>query len=146
MLVRRAIAICRCVSGRSRVRSASLLAVMPGGLPHLVGAKSDRACSSTYRSVEHRHREDGHDNSRPVSISVHEHLKPTIIDTRTMSRATPGCCTRNSFYLRDFDAWAGRLVETAILPDQRSSEERCKLNWSRMRRTVCSTRSSIVLG
>ena len=59
--------------------TACLFAVMTGGLLHLVGAKSNRTCSSTYRSVEHCHREDGNDDSCPIGFSFHEHLKPTTI-------------------------------------------------------------------
>jgi hypothetical protein len=79
MLVRGAIAICRFVPGRARMMSTGLLAVMTAGLLHLVGAKSNRTRGSTYRSVEDCHGEDGHDDSGPIGISFHKHLKPTTI-------------------------------------------------------------------
>lgn len=144
MLVRRAIA--RFVSGRGRMMSTGLLAVMAGGLLRLVGAKSNRTRRSTYRSVENCHRKDGHNDSRPLGISLHKHFKPITNCIWPWRMQLSDAATRLRFHLRDFDARAGRFVDTVILPDQRSSEERCKLNWSRMRNTVCSTRSSIVLG
>jgi hypothetical protein len=63
--------------------STRLLAVMTGGLLRLVGAKSNRTRRSTYRSVENRHRKDGHNDSRPIGFSFHERLKPTTITVST---------------------------------------------------------------
>ena len=73
-------------------------------------------------------------------------LVQTSLEKLALLVAKRDLASKLVFHLLDFDPGNGRLVETVMLPDQRSSEERCKLNWSRMRNTVCSTRSSIVLG
>jgi len=48
-----------------------ILAIVTGRLLRVLGAKSNRTRSRAHRSIEHRHRTNGNDDSCRAGVSIH---------------------------------------------------------------------------